>query len=158
MATPVTSMPLPEIMDEIVALEAERARADARSLELLGELERRRGFEAEGATSLDRWATERLGISMATARSRCRVAVRIGDLPHLAAGLAEGELTFAKLAAVLPIATPENDDDLRTQARHCTVRQLHEMTTEALRPPAPAADYEGRFLRFHDECRTITAK
>jgi hypothetical protein len=154
----VTSMRLADIMDEIAALEAERARADARSLQLLGELERRRGYEADGATSLDRWATERLGISVATSRARCRAAVRIYDLPHLAAGLAEGELTFDKLQAVLPIATPENDADLRAQARRCTVRQLHDMTTSALRPPAPTEDYEGRFLRFHDECRTVTAK
>ncbi len=147
-----------EIMDEIAALEVERARVEARSLQLMGELDRRRGFEDEGATSLDRWATERLGISVATARARCSVAARLWDLPQLTAGLASGELTFDKLQAVLPIAAPENDADLRSQARRYSVRQLHDLATAARRPPMPSEDYEGRFLRFHDDCRTITAK
>jgi hypothetical protein len=147
-----------DIMCALDTNEVEISRRMARSLELLGELDRRRGFEDEGATSIDVWATERLGLSTATARARTRAAARLWDLPHLHAALADGELTFDKLAAVMPVATPENDAALRRQARRCTVRQLRDQATAARRPPHGRDDYAGRSLRFHDECHTIAIK
>ncbi len=154
----VTTMSNQAIMDEVADHQVEIDRRLGRQVELMGELERRRGFEDEGATSLDTWASERLGLSPATARARSGVATRLWDLPHLADGLTSGELTFDKVAAVLPVATPENDADLRRTARHCSVRQLRDLATSRRRPPSGPADHEARFLRFHDEHHTISAK
>jgi hypothetical protein len=147
-----------ELMADIEANEVEISRRTGRNCELMGELGRRRGFEEEGATSLDTWASERLGLSIASARARSRVATRMWDLPQLADGLTTGELTFDKVAAVIPIATPENDAELRHRARHCTVRQLRDMATAQRRPPTSTADHDARSLHFHDDCHTITAK
>jgi hypothetical protein len=160
MSTPTTTaavatMSTADIMQTLADNEAEQSRLMASTLALTGELDRRRGFEAEGATSIDTWTAERLGLSIATARARSRVAARVWDLPQLSAGLAEGELTFDKLAAVIAIATPDNDADLRRQARHCTVRQLRDHAAAQRPRPATGRDYDARTLRFHDECHSI---
>ena len=47
----------------------------------LAELERRQAFRDEGATSIAQWATERYGISSATARNLTRGGEKAWDLP-----------------------------------------------------------------------------
>ena len=71
-----------------------------------GELDRREGWREEGATSLESWMVERLGVSVPTARAFAHVGERLFDLPHLAAGLSSGDLSFDKVRAVVDGATP----------------------------------------------------
>ena len=82
------------------------------------------------------------------------------DLPHLAAGLSSGDLSFDKVRAVADVATPETDGDLALQAQECTVRQLHEVARTERGVPRSRAqtDYEARSVRFNDTVRTVTAQ
>ena len=136
------------------------AREKGNFVSYTGELGKREGWRAEGATSLEAWIVERCGVSLATARVLRPRGGTLDDLPHLAAGFSSGELTFDKVRAVADVATPENESDLAAQAQECTVRQLHEVArTERGAPNTRAqTDYEARSVRFNDTCRTVTAQ
>ena len=137
-----------------------RAAVDGRILELLGEVGRREAFRDEGATSTEAWAVERFAVSAPTARAYAHVAERAWDLPHLTRALCDGDITFDKVRAVVDVATPETDSELSDRARECTVRQLAELARSKRRAPDHRAekDYEGRWLRFSDSFRTVTAQ
>jgi len=126
----------------------------------VGELDRREGWRAEGATSLRDWIVERCGVSDATARHYAQVAERAWDLPHLSAALSDGQISFDKLRALVGVATPENDGALVERAASCSVRELAELARATHGRPAATAP-EGdtrRTLRFNDACRTVTAQ
>jgi hypothetical protein len=151
-----------EIMEK--ATESARHLASLAGLIVLltAELDRREGWRSEGATSLEAWIVERMGVSVPTARAWAQVGQRLFDLPQLAEGLATGELSFDKVRAVCDTTTPETDREIREQAKECSVRQLTEVARSRCRRSATAAaataDYESRFLRFNDTFRTITAQ
>ncbi len=69
-------------------------------------------FRDDGATSVEAWAAERFGVSVATARSYCHVAEQDPDLPHLVGSLCAGEISFDKVRAVVDVATPRTDQAL----------------------------------------------
>jgi hypothetical protein len=150
--------------EEIMELAAESARRMASQagliVQLAGELDRREGWRAEGATSLESWMVERLGVSVPTARAFAHVGERLFDLPHLAAGLSSGDLSFDKVRAVVDAATPESDAEVRDEAMGHTVRELAQLARS--RRPASTdsarADHESRFLRFNESFRTLTAQ
>ena len=122
--TSVAKMSTKEIMEEAAETSRRLASLAGRIVLLAGELDRRQGWRAEGATSLEAWIVERCGVPSSTARAWAHVAERLFDLPHLAAGLSEGELSFDKVRAVVDTATPETDRDLRERARQCSVHQF----------------------------------
>ncbi len=150
--------------EEIMCLAAESAHRMASLAGLIvllaGELDRREGWRDEGATSLEAWLVERLGVSVATARAFAHVGKRLFDLPHLAAGLSSGELTFDKVRAVVDTATPETDREIRDRAQEHSVAELTRLANSRRGAPPTAADaeYEGRSLRFNDTFRTVTAQ
>jgi len=127
---------------------------------VLGEIIRRETFREEGATSVEALLVERYGQSTASARSLSHIAERLEDLPHLAEGLRQGELSLDKVRAVADVATPETDRELREQAANCSVRELNELARTKTAPTEAQAraHYEGRCLRFNDAFRTVTAQ
>jgi hypothetical protein len=126
-----------------------------RFLELVGELDRREGWREEGATSLEAWIVERCGVSVPTARAWAHVAGRLFDLPHLAAALSAGELSFDKVRAVADVATPETDHALRERATGCSVHQLSELAG-ATNGGRVKPEHQRRSLRCNDSFRTVT--
>jgi hypothetical protein len=156
----VATMATEAIMEEAAASSRRMAREAGTFVQLTAELDKREGWRAEGATSLEAWIVERCGVSLASARAFAHVAEKLDDLPHLAAGLSSGDLTFDKVRAVADVATPMSDSDLAAQAQECTVRQLHEVARTERGVPRTRAqtDYEARSLRFNDTCRTVTAQ
>jgi hypothetical protein len=143
-----------------------RAAADGRIVELMGEVGRRESYRDEGATSTEPWAVERFGVSQPTARAYTHVAERAWDLPHLTAGLCEGELSFDKVRALTDVATSETDRELRNRASECSVRELADLArlrrlSDSDGGPVELRaerDYELRSLRFNEQFRTITAQ
>ncbi len=150
--------------EEVMELAAESARhmASLAGLILLltGELDRREGWRDEGATSLESWMVERLGVSVPTARALAHVGERLYDLPHLNAALSSGDLSFDKVRAVVDAATPESDGDLRDQAMAHSVRELLELARSRRSSTAESArsDHDNRALRFNESFRTVTAQ
>ena len=96
-----------ELMEEAAATSRALASLAGRFVLVTAELDRREGWRAEGATSLESWIMERCGVSLPTARAYAAVGERLFDLPHLAAALCEGTLSFDKVRAVAESASPE---------------------------------------------------
>src|SRR5580698_8348582 len=79
--------------DEATLLPAHQGRQAA----LVGEIDGRQAFRADGATSIENWLVERTGVSAASARAQAQVAERLFDLPHLSAALCAGRVSFDKV-------------------------------------------------------------
>jgi hypothetical protein len=158
--TNVAKMSTEDIMEEVAETSRLLASKAGRMVQLTGELDRRQGWRAEGATSLEAWIVEHCGVSLPTARAWAHVGERLFDLPHLAAGLSEGELTFDKVRAVVDTATPETDRELRERARQCSVHQLAQLSRarKGASDAKSKSDYEMRSVRFNDTFRTVTAQ
>jgi hypothetical protein len=150
--------------EEIMELAAESARHMASLAGLIvlltGELDRREGWRDEGATSLEAWLVERLGLSVATARAFAHVGERLFDLPQLAAGLTSGALSFDKVRAVVDTATPETDRELCDRAKDHSAAELNRLVQcrRKASPSVSEAQYERRSVRFNDTFRTVTAQ
>jgi uncharacterized protein DUF222/HNH endonuclease len=127
----------------------------------LGEVDRRQVYRDEGATSAEAWAVERFGVSTPTARAYTRMGEKAWDLPHLVEALCAGDVSFDKVRAVADVATPESDQELREQAKECTVRELSDIArtkTTSPSPPSARSEHDRRFLRFNEAFRTMTVQ
>ncbi len=70
------------------------------------------------------YAQEQLGISKRELQELGRVGARLDDLPALEAALADGRLSWSKVALLVGIALPENEEAWIEQARELTVKAL----------------------------------
>ncbi len=149
-----------EVVERLGRLFTEKAAIEGAIVVLLGEVERRQAYRDEGATSSPAWTVERFGVSTATARAYGRVAATAWDLPHLVEALCAGEVSFDKVRALADVATPETDGELRDHAKGCSVRQLAELARSRFRATGThsRSSDEQRFLRFNDQCRTMTLR
>ena len=128
---------------------------------LLGEVDRSEDFRDDGATSTEAWVVECFGVSAATARSLTHVGEKAWDVPHLVGSMCAGDISFDKVRAVIDVATPETEQELRDQALECTVRELADVARmSAVRATKPDSrpQHQGRYLRFNDEHRTMNAQ
>jgi Domain of unknown function (DUF222) len=149
-----------ELMEEAAATSAALASLAGRFVLLTAELDRRQGWRADGATSLEAWMVERCGVSHATARSYASVGERLFDLPELAQALCDGTLSFDKVRTVAPCARPDGDAEWAEVAATSSVRQLAELARSSAGPTEreAARDHDTRSLRFNDSVRTISAQ
>jgi hypothetical protein len=130
---------------------------------LLGQVEESGSFRDEGATSLGSWVTERFGVARSTARSLAHLSEKVADLPHLMGALRAGEVSLDKVKTVADVATVENERELCDEAQRCSVRQLAVVAQSRAHAPRSSAftsaeQYQRRFVRFNDQCRTVTAQ
>jgi Domain of unknown function (DUF222)/HNH endonuclease len=149
-----------DLMDEAERLGRVLSSTLGALLSVVGELDRREAWRAEGATSSGAWLTQRLGVAENTGRTWTQVAEQLWDMPHLAQGLRVGALSFDKLRAAVDLATPESDASVLRQAEECTVRQLTDLVRaqRGTSDEQAAARFEYRYLRFNDARRVITAQ
>ncbi len=154
----------PELLEEAAATSRHLASLAGRIVLLAAELDRREGWRAEGATSLEAWLSERCKVSTATARAWSHVGTRLVDLPKLADGLCGGGLSFDQVRAVVDVATRKSEDAYVAQASECSVRQLRELAKADASASATAkrsdatTEHETRSVRFNDVTRTMTAR
>src|SRR5580704_6412192 len=106
-----------ELMEEAAATSRALASLAGRLALVSAELDRREGWRADGATSLESWMVERCGVSVPTAKAYATVGERLFDLPHLAGALCEGSLSFDKVRAVAGSASPERDAEWTEAAK-----------------------------------------
>jgi hypothetical protein len=148
-------------MDETAATARQLDSLAGRIVKLAAELDRREGWRAEGATSLEAWLAERCRVSAATARAWALVGARLSELPRLAEGLSKGDVSFDQVRAVVEVARPETEHALVARASECSVRQLAELAKKEPHPQptrTPEREQETRSVRFNDACRTMTAQ
>jgi Domain of unknown function (DUF222)/HNH endonuclease len=107
---------LDRLADEIAELSAHLEAAGASLLDLIREFDARGGWN-HGFRSCAHWLSWRVGWNLNAARERVRVARALGALPRLAAALAHGELSYAKVRALTRVATPETEERLLAVGR-----------------------------------------
>ena len=88
-----SSVSTPELVAEITTLAGHLNAANARFLKLIAELDRRRGWAEWGVKSCAHWLNWKCGFSLGAAREKVRVAHALGQLPRIAAAMAEGRLS-----------------------------------------------------------------
>ncbi len=121
--TPPNIAALDRLGDEIAELSAHLEAATARLLTMIREFDVRGGWN-NGFASCAAWLSWRVGLEPGAARERVRVARALGALPRLAAALARGELSYAKVRALTRVATPETEARLLMVGRSGTAAHV----------------------------------
>ena len=102
----------PDLVAEITTLAGHLNAANARFLALIAELDRRRGWAEWGVKSCAHWLNWKCGIDLGAAREKVRVAHALEKLPRMAATMAEGRISYAKVRAMTRVADATNEDYL----------------------------------------------
>ena len=113
---------------------------------VLGLIDDRRAFAAEGSRDAADWAAGRLGMSRETARHQIEVAHKLTELPALADTAAAGDLSAEQLRPAVQLAeaappvpgdqTSTGDRTWATNAPHMGVDTLRRRAGKARRPGA----------------------
>jgi hypothetical protein len=119
-----TQMPVERLEAEIVGWNAQLSAATCRWLLLVGEFDRRRGWEAWECHNCAHYLDWICGVDRRTAREHVRVARSLPELPTIRSAFAGGDISYAKVRAITKIATPENEATLVEWARHGTASHL----------------------------------
>ena len=121
------------------------------------ELDRRKAWRVDGATSMVAWLVQRCSVSAATARDWVSAAQKLQGLPQISHALSQGRLSFDQVKPLVEVAKPETDARLAEQATHWSARQVRELATAAKRQSDAQAsgNFVRRFLRFDDRRRAF---
>ena len=125
-----TEISTDELGEQICTLAGHMTAALCRWLVLVAEFDRREGWAVDGIVSCAHWLSWRCGIALGTARDQVRVARKLTDLPLITARFAAGELSYAKVRALVRIATPRSEEALVELALEATASQLEDMVAE----------------------------
>ena len=141
--------------------------ATAEFIQLIGEFDDNRYWEAEGFPSCVSWLNFHCGLGPGAAREHLRVAHALGSLPKISERFSDGRLTYSKVRAMTRVARPENEDFLLMVAKHGTAAHVERLVSqyrrvEKLRHPDIAQEmYLAREVTYHyddDGCLVMKAK
>jgi hypothetical protein len=143
---------------EITELGGHINAATYRFLALVAEFDRREGWALHGLANCAQWLNWQCGIGAVAAREKVRVARALEGLPEISAAFRQGTLSYSKVRALTRIATPANEQDLRSIAEHGTAAHVDRLVgkyrrVERLEEAARAnAAHRSRSLYwFYDE-------
>ena len=155
---------LERLGDEIAELAAHLDAATARLLDLIREFDTRGGWNT-GFRSCAEWLAWRVGMNLGAARERVRVARALPALPRLAAALARGELSYAKVRALTRVATPETEERLLGVGRAGTASHVERIVRGWRRVDRQAEAREAKLRHqdralhvFHDDDGTVVLR
>ncbi len=122
------------------------------------ELDRRKAWRVDGATSMVAWLVQQCGVAAATAREWVTAATKLKELPKISDALSQGKLSFDQVKPLVEVAKPETDAKLAEQATHWSAKQVRELAIAARQQSdeQAAGSYARRFLRFDDRRRMLT--
>ena len=126
------------LLEEVTRAAAGERRATARLIALLGELDARRLYLAQGCSSLFTYCTRVLHLSEHAAYGRIEAARAARRCPEVLARLADGSLTLTAVTLLAPYLGPQNEIALLDAARHRSKREVEHLVA-ALRPQPPVA-------------------
>jgi hypothetical protein len=121
-------------------------------LTAVAELDRRRAWRVDGATSMVAWLVQRCGVTATTAREWVTAALKLESLPKISDALSQGKLSFDQVKPLVDVAKPETDAHLAEQATQWSAKQVRELATAARNQSdeQAAGSFTRRFLRFND--------
>src|SRR4051794_39198069 len=117
-------VPLERLEAQICEGAAHLAAGVGRWLLLVGEFDRRKGYERWECRSSAFWLNWHCGISIRTAQEQVRVARALEQFPAVAEAFSRGELSYSKARAITRVATPATEAQLVAWAPSATAAQL----------------------------------
>jgi Domain of unknown function (DUF222)/HNH endonuclease len=148
--------------EALVASVAQHHRAisahQRRLLADVAELDRRKAWRVDGATSMVSWLVQRCAVTATTAREWVTAAGALESLPKISDALAQGKLSFDQIKPLVEVAKPETDADLAERATRWSAKQVRELAVAAKNQSdeQAASGYNRRFLRFNDRRRSLS--
>jgi hypothetical protein len=122
------TMPSTEVLEqEIATLSAHLDAATHRLLECIRQFDKSGGWADQGALSCAHWLAWRVGLDLATAREKVRVARALGTLPAIDEAFRSARLSYAKVRALTRVATPQTEGKLLDIAVVATGAQLERL-------------------------------
>src|ERR1700691_3552952 len=98
-----------------------------RLLSAVAELDRRKAWRVDGATTMVAWLVQRCSVTAATAREWVTAAQKLESLPKISEALSQGKLSFDQIKPLVQVAKPETDARLAEQATHWSAKQVREL-------------------------------
>jgi hypothetical protein len=122
------------------------------------ELDQRKAWRVDGATSMVAWLVQRCGVTASTAREWVTAAAKLHTLPKISDALSQGKLSFDQVKPLVEVAKPETDASLAERATHWSAKQVRELATAVRNQSDEQATgfFARRFLRFDDRRRTLS--
>jgi hypothetical protein len=152
--------PRPDIVsrrtDSLIASVAQHHRAisahQRRLLSAVAELDRRKAWRVDGATTMVAWLVQRCSVTASTARDWVTAAEKLESLPKISDALSQGRLSFDQIKPLVQVAKPDTDARLAEAATKWSAKQVRELALAANRQTddQAAGKYSRRFLRFND--------
>ena len=115
---------------QIIELAGHLNAAHYRFLMLIAEWDRRKGWNDGSTQSCAHWLNWKCGIDMGAAREKVRTAHALANLPHIAAAMQRGELSYAKVRALTRVACPNTENTLLTYALHGTAEHVERIVRD----------------------------
>jgi Domain of unknown function (DUF222)/HNH endonuclease len=149
-----------DLLAEAKHLVIEMQSRQGKLMSVVGEINRREAFRIHGATSTGAWLSQQCGVSEATGRAWTSMGQKLWDLPQTAAAFEAGDLTYDKVQVIVRMATPETDAAAVEEAKECSVRELNDLAKmrQGADDTKDEQEYEGRYVRFNDERRTVSVQ
>ncbi|MEX2151005.1 MAG: DUF222 domain-containing protein [Steroidobacteraceae bacterium] len=140
----------PELMDQITTLAGHLNAANARFLDLIAELDRRRGWAEWGVKSCAHWLNWKCGFGLGAAREKVRVAHALGKLPLIATAMAEGRISYFNAREMTRVATEANESYLLNIALCGSASQV-EQTVRGYRRAMDAEELSREAIQQRDQ-------
>jgi Domain of unknown function (DUF222)/HNH endonuclease len=164
--TTVGDGPRPDVVsrrtDALVASVAQHHRAisahQRRLLSAVAELDRRKAWRVDGATTMVSWLVQRCSVTASTARDWVTAAEKLESLPKISDALSQGKLSFDQVKPLVQVAKPDTDARLAEAATKWSAKQVRELAVAANRQSdeQAAGNYARRSLRFNDHRRAFS--
>jgi hypothetical protein len=101
-----------QLIEGIDALHRSASRSQRQMLELIADVDRRKGWRGSGARDMANWLSMRQGISEWKARRWVAAAHALEGLPRISEAFCSGELGVDKIVELTRLATSETEADL----------------------------------------------
>ena len=151
METEFSSLSTPALVEQITALAGHLNAANARFLALIAELDRRGGWSECGVKSCAHWLNWKCGIALGAAREKVRTARALEGLPQIAAAMADGRLSYAKVRAITRVADEATEAQLLNIAL-CGTASHVEQVVRSYRRALDAEELSREAIQQRDQC------
>jgi hypothetical protein len=127
-------------------------------LSAIAELDRRKAWRVDGATTMVAWLVQRCSVTANTAREWVTAAEKLENLPKISEALSQGKLSFDQVKPLVQVAKPDTDAQLAQAATKWSAKQVRELAVAVNRQTddQAAGSYARRFLRFDDRRRSFS--
>ncbi len=146
--------PIEELADAIEQMHGIHAAAHQRMLDFVADYDERKGWYADGSTSMASWLSYRFGLPLPQAREWVRVARALKALPIVRQAFSEGRLGFELVALITTVATRQDEGELLERIQKLSSAQARGLV-RGMRPISTTDANKAHFRRslwmFWDE-------